>query len=230
MILPHEWFSALPVNDVAFEQTFQGPDDQVARYWSFEAGRPPHMRRPWLDDAPEGGVPVEHGVPCGIHGDDAGVFTKEKVLACHFQGILSMKHLRLQRLLLFVMGYADIVSGVTLWQLYDVVAWSCHFLYRGVFPPTDHAGQPWPDGSWRSKVAGKPLTSSGLRGIWVQGEGDWKYVKETFNFRAYSRNACCHLCFASKVERPLWHTDVSQTAGWRANRITTDMYLGVTDE
>ena len=147
------------------------------------------------------------GIPYALHGDDAGVFNKEKVLIFSMHGILPKKFLRLQHLLIFVVGYHDIVTGITLWQYYQVIQWSCHWLYLGKHPTHDHAGRPWPPGSRREALAGTWLTSLHERGVFCQGEGDWKFVKETFLWNAYGHNACCHLCSASKVDRNNWYSN-----------------------
>eukprot|EP00969_Alexandrium_andersonii_P257195 11371153-Alexandrium_andersonii.AAC.1 len=56
-------------------------------------------------------------------------------------------------------------------------------------------------------------------------EGDWKFYKETFGFRAYGHNACCHLCDASKSVPNMWYTRVDAGAPWRSTKITTAEYF-----
>lgn len=90
MVLPHDWLSALARTPRVFEECFKGSDASVREYWQNEARFPLDRRHPWLK--PEGaasqGVDVNLGVPWGIHGDDAGVFLKEKVAVVHMHGIL----------------------------------------------------------------------------------------------------------------------------------------------
>ena len=43
----------------------------------------------------------------------------------------------------------------------------------------------------------------------------------------YAHNNCCQLCNASKVIPRLFYTEFDWNAGWRRERITHEMYLGM---
>jgi hypothetical protein len=69
--------------------------------------------------------------------------------------------------------------------------------------------------SWLAAIRGppnSPYTCSNIPRN-TPSKGDWKFLKETFNFNAYGHNRCCHLCEASKTLPETYFTDIGEHAG-----------------
>ena len=87
-------------------------------------------------------------------------------------------------------GTSDILNAV--------LAWSSQVCATGEFPWVDWEGKPWPEGSWRAKMAGKRLADDFIF-LFVEIAGDWKFIKEEFKLRAsYAHKEICSKCFAAK--------------------------------
>ena len=75
-----------------------------------------------------------------------------------------------------------LVKGETDEQLYATLVWSMHCMLAGVWPDLDPHGKPWPYGSRRWALAGKPL-AGGYRALFSKYRGDWEWAAETFMWR-----------------------------------------------
>eukprot|EP00971_Amphidinium_carterae_P214632 4259562-Amphidinium_carterae.1 len=98
----------------------------------------------------------------------------------------------------------QVVTDVTLPEVYRVLTWSKEQLAIGLFPNCNHHGGPW-------DASGLPL-AAGRVGVLSELRGDWKFQKETFGFRRhYNSDRCCHFCRASKKRKRVAMDDLDKT-------------------
>ena len=138
---------------------------------------------------------LPEAIPIAIHGDDAGVFEKSKILVLMMHSVIVEQSTSDMCLLLAVLPYEFVIEDVTLPQLYDVIAWSLCAADWGRHPRFDSTGERMT--GQRARVAGQPL-AAGFQLSFSWQEGDWKFTKETYHLRAYGHSSCCHLCGATK--------------------------------
>jgi hypothetical protein len=217
---PTDWLCTMSKNQDVLEATL-GCDHAIEEYWAYERGRPLDMRHPFLDLVDAGSVEAKYGVPYALHGDDVAVFNNEKVLVMSIRSLTASRYPKYQHLLFTVLPYSLIVDGVTLDEIYECFVHFANSAYLGEHARTDLRGELWHN--WRRDVAGEPLCHN-RRLIFAQGEGDWKWVKETFHYQGYAHNSCCQFCMASKVIARLYYTSLGPEAAWRFARITNDAY------
>ena len=88
------------------------------------------------------------------------------------------------------------VAGLTKKMLDEIDAWSFNCLIQGKLPERDHQGRKFPQGSWRAKFSGQPLTADHRYGVLSAGVGDWKYNHETYEFEQYwgNKDELCNIC------------------------------------
>ena len=92
-----------------------------------------------------------------------------------------------------------VAGGLAEKMLWTIFAWSLDVLASGIWPERDWQGEHWEPGSWRARLAGSELAPGGLRAVYLQFVGDWKYLKEVFVLKAnYSRKHICFLCDVAK--------------------------------
>jgi hypothetical protein len=221
IILPHDWLSALYKTPAVFERVITGTNAELSDFWEHERAWPDDQRLSEVEEANRAMT-----APVCVHGDDAGVFLKEKLLVLHMHPFASRHDCAVQKLLLTVMTYSLAVPGITMKQIMGVIHWSLAACYFGVHPPADHQGDDFPAGSWRAVAAAERwLLAGGWRLVLLFLEGDWKWHAELFSLRNYAMTLMCHLCDASKKLGATVYTDCSHTAGWRSTYVTTREYL-----
>jgi hypothetical protein len=200
LFLPHEILHCLGAHDV-IPLTMFGPDGPggVRDYWNQVRGHEWAQQHPCMEYGDE---ELDHFIPVGLHGDDVATTKLGKVLVLSVNSLLSRADSLISRLLITVVTCSTLVPDITLRVIFSVVAWSMRFALLGFFPVTDFKGQPWPAGSKRALVAGRPLAGR-WRWAYCEIRGDLKFHKETFRFvRNYNRVACCERCRATK--RPVF--------------------------
>jgi len=223
-ILPHDWICYLHKYSELFAHLFLGQPGSLEEYWRQETSWPREYRHKCSLD----GEDLTKCVPYALHGDDAGVFLKEKLLIVHLHGLLPEVDSHLTKLLLTVMPYSLVIPDVTINQILGVIKWSMASLYFGVHPPTDHNGNPWPANSVRAKLGdSQALLADGFRFIWNHIEGDWKFHKEIFGLRCYQCDMMCHICGATKKDTSgrCLYTNLSPEAGWRSTYVSTAQHI-----
>jgi len=223
-ILPHDWMGILYKSTSVFAAMFLGEPSDLQEFWEKERLWPTEYRHKCSLD----GDNLEKCIPFALHGDDAGVFLKEKLLIVHMHGLLPALDTHLTKLLLTVMPYSLAVPERTIHEILHVIKWSMSAMYFGIHPDRDQNGDPWPAGSLREKLGiAKAEIAGGFRFIWNHIEGDWKFHKEIFNLRAYGCNLMCHICSATKKDpsgRNLY-TNLGRDAGWRFTYVSTAQHI-----
>jgi hypothetical protein len=216
-ILPHEWFASLYKHPVLWAKLVTGEADELSLFWEREATWPDQFRFPE-------GLDRSRAYPFSFHGDDAGLFVKEKICVLEMHSFLPTPDTPMERLLFTVVPYSDMVGEQTLHEIMEVLEWSFQACWTGKHPEYDHMGCPWADGDPRKQLAGTDIAGGAVFPL-IFFEGDWKFQKETFRLRAYHHNQMCHLCSASKVRDGHLYTDLSINAQWKFNYTTFQSYL-----
>jgi hypothetical protein len=218
ILFPHDLFrSMFKGGDRVFDLFLRGDQGRagVAEYWD-------HIDR-YSHTAPGDEVPDKHHcIPMCMHGDDAGLFLKEKVLIMQMNSFLADHATMDCCLLLCSIPYESVIDTITIPALYEWLAWSMTAASLGIEPST------WPDGTpitgWRDAIKGRAIAER-WRLIWEFNLGDWKYLKECFHLNAYGHANCCHICKASKRDPTLIYWDHRINAGWRDTCIATSDYV-----
>ena len=114
-------------------------------------------------------------------------------------------------------------KGKCTWDaLLAVFLWSMQSLCLGTFPCRGPGDQPFPEGSDRSKQAGKPLRVCALL---EQVRGDWPFLRGLFALPSWSSEHICWKCMANKSDRN--YKDTSAAASWRGSRYVPGEFLRV---
>ena len=66
--------------------------------------------------------------------------------------------------------------------VFRVIVWSLVARMAGVHPYRDHNNVPWPEGSKRADLAGKPLS---IRTVLLRFFGDWAWMKQSLGLRGW---------------------------------------------
>ena len=235
-MLPHEVFGCLCLASPALVKHLLGTPEEVQNFWAGEeASIREHPRtaswfqkaRQWLGASAQDRAKV---FPLGIHGDDAGAHGEDNVTVLTWGSVAVDRPTWDTRLCFAMIRKSELVAGQTFERLLGILAWSFRALARGLFPAEDDQGRAFgPDfHPWRAKLANTPLSSAGLRGLWVEMRGDWKFLRESLHLaRHYNTEECCHLCRASKApEAQYSYQDFARTAAVRSTRVADDELLG----
>ena len=221
--LPHEVMASLSKVPELFEELLTGPPGNLERFWQNTSSTD------WYRRHPHPAVHEDHAhcIPCGIHGDDAGVFQNEKVLVLTW-GSVARELLTLDSRILFsAVQFAHAVPDMTIPVLYEVLTWSLNVMSSGVFPAADHRGVPFSETyhPQRFALAGSNLTDASFVGVWSEMRGDWKFQVEALELEAnYQATWCCHLCRANKKIKRLYFTQFRRNAHIRRTHISSSAH------
>ncbi len=118
------------------------------------------------------------------------------------------------------------VPGQTTEALYKVLAWSLNCLALGMYPTADHNGKLFEEGDGDMyTLRGQPLHQRGLRGVWSELRGDWKWQVETFHLdQYYQKSYICHLCRAHTTIKRLWFTQFGRAAKTRKTLVKSHVF------
>jgi len=225
MVLPSDWLGKLHENKSVFDKLILGDPGERETFWEHEAEWPDCHRHHIQDTA--------QCVPIGLHGDDAGVYLKEKLLVLQMHSLLANDDNMFQKLLITVMTYSLAIGGVTMNMILNVLKWSLASCYFGIHPPHDHLLQEWEPGTVQHRLGqARAYIANGWCLIWNHIEGDWKFHKEFWSIRHYGMLLICHWCNACKRgSEDMVYTNIRDDAGWRRTYITTAEHLaGLRDD
>ena len=225
-LLPHEVFGQLhTAGREVFEYLFSQGTQNLEQWWR-EADA---LGGEWYENHPViPQVPAAQRIPLGFHGDDAGAHGNDKVLVVTWGSVAVRLATLDTRIVFSMMKDSETWAPDSLHTLYTVLAWSFRALADGHYPSEDHEGKPFGQDHEpkRAKLAGRPLTSEGHRGVWAEMRGDWKFLKEALHLREhYGRPWLCHLCRAHKRIPGLSYTDFRREARHRRTRLTSAEWL-----
>ncbi|MCP4239266.1 MAG: hypothetical protein GY772_01780 [bacterium] len=219
-ILPHEIVATLSQNAPEMFEYLFGSAEERREFWKAARERAivGVADHPVLETEDEDSSRV---VPIGAHGDDAGVSQGgAKVMVLSFNSLCSPCAATLDnRIVVTMLRVQEMVPGNTEPTVINVLRWSFECMAAGVFPHADHAGTPFSSQHHpsRARLAGRPLTSAGLRFAFCELRGDWKCLRESLHLsRHYGAEGLCHMCGASKAEGPMRYTNFSKDAPYHA--------------
>jgi len=232
ILLPHEIVSCVFAQGWGFfSATFLGgvPIDDaetlLAFHWKTVSSAPWAKRHPsatthshltpWL-------------IPVLIHGDDASTKSHNgrKLTILSFHGEFSSNDELASRLLVFVCQDEELVSGVTLSELGEVLRWSFDAMLKGLYPLCDHTGKSWEPGTAREAKAGQ-LLAGGFRFVFQGSLGDWQFHAKLYAplWHGSSHNFLCNRDGACRHAEELHFTDISAGAKWRTTSISTEDFM-----
>ena len=125
-------------------------------------------------------------VPFYVHGDAGQHINDDKVMVVSWGGSLSRLITKLGLFMFTLLPMSLAVPNITESEIYGALVWSMGWLKLGTYPDTNYDGTPFPVGSWRHTLAGKPF-AGGLRFLFSEYRSDWEWSISVFNWRG------CHL-------------------------------------
>ncbi len=130
VVLPHEVFGNLwREAPEIFQQTFKGRDGLLEYYWSNSSGTAWYQEHPVVAAVPDHNLRV----PIALHGDDAGLHRREKMLVLSwFSACVRLPTID-NRIVFSSVPLANIIPDITLPEIYEVLAWSLEALSRICF-------------------------------------------------------------------------------------------------
>ena len=150
-------------------------------------------------------------LPLLLHGDGGQFQRRDTLDVISFRSLLSKTSALISSMLICAVPKKALCPE-TMAAVWAVIAWNFKFLFHGCHPTKDHMGKPWPKGSQRETLAGKPIAFR-FKG-WLFGiNPDLEYLQNTFKVSAHSFEAMCWLCKANKSGTPYW--DFAPAAKWR---------------
>ena len=159
-------------------------------------------------------------LPLGLHGDGGAFQRGDSINIVSFRSLLSSMNVATSQLLLVAVPKScinkapDSEAEDTMSHIWQVLVWSFDAAFYNKFPEFDHKGRPWPANSWRARMAGQPLNSSGYRGFLYAIQADGEYLQNEFGLAGASSEQCCFNCEANKSTLP--YNDFRPAALWRA--------------
>ncbi len=234
VLLPHEVFGSMVATSPEVAEELFGSATDRRVFWEGmqhvcetgpgwdperQPGATAHARRlqfhrDWLFDHParpcESVDSMESCVPIGMHGDAGGAHGKDKVTIVTW-GSLAVRGPTLDtRILAAAVRESTSVkssgSNLTLFAVFQVMAWSLKALCDGHYPTCDHAGRPWAPGTRRALLSGTELvrrTPRRLTAAWCELRGDWEFLKNGLALQeSYATASVCHLCAAQRTAAP----------------------------
>jgi len=154
VLYPHEVFAAMYDRKTElWNHSIMGPEGfaGIEEFWSSESGKDWFVRHPALkhDD-------LRHCIPLGFHADKGAHIKRDKILTISWGSAMSVAPTEWSHFLFTILP-DELAASETAEQLYAVLVWSVQWLSLGIWPDTDHNGNPWPHGSRRKRLVGKPL-------------------------------------------------------------------------
>ena len=237
IFLPHVWFSHYyNTNRPKFESLFLGDhksSNQIAAFWTELSSR----NDPRLKDHPMTKTADWKNVyvPLSLHGDGVPVLQVGKSNTRSLD-VMSMSSL-------FCTAGSSLESQMTLWmaflmnitemsevEIWRILLWSFHWLYRGIWPLVDHNRQPWPKGSAEATVAGTPL-AGGLKAVLFIIKADLEFLANHLNCRHYNADSMCEFCPAHRnIEDPgFCFNNFGKSAKWVTALFSVDEWLAIHD-
>ena len=214
-LLPHEWFGALHAFPDLFADLFTGGDANLRHFGERSRDSDWYQKHPVIPSAP-----LEMLIPLGLHGDDVGVYRKEKVLVMTWGPLAVGRHVLDTRLIFTGIFVKSMVPDVTWDEIQRVLTWSFKCLAMGTYPAADHNGKPFAADHHPARAAlANQVIAGGYLGVWGELRGDWKYLREALGLAASFATAAhvCHLCYANKKKRRLYYTQ-TRRSHWTLRR------------
>lgn len=193
LLLPHEWLASLV--DEFSQQDILGISG-IADFWAGLSMSDPKLIGNAVMDVPNFQQIV---LPLLLHGDGAQFAERDSLLVISMKSVLSKSSTAASQLLLAAMpkqsrNKSQNPDEDTWHEIWKVLAWSFTALFYGKHPKTDPDNKPWPPGSRRQRLAGKPLLPNGIRGWIYCLAGDLDYLCNEYELNHFASSKPCFLC------------------------------------
>ena len=157
------WSTIYSCGPDIFRDVFLGPDGEqgVHDYWESMA----HLQ--WAQNHPGFSIPVPppeskaYCVAMGVHADKGQHIKRDKMLNIAWGSVHTVLPTLWSKMLFTVVPDDLVVHDVTFEQLYSVLVWSFWVMMLGVWPATDHKGNPWPKNSRRAMLGENQVRLAG---------------------------------------------------------------------
>jgi len=192
VLLPHEVFANIASFPDLFDVLFKGVPGALQTFWENASW--------WCERHPlyeELRATPELCIPIGMHGDEGGVYGSSNSVLVLTWGSVAHELVTLDSRILFAGVLLNtVVPGKTLEALYKVFVWSLNCMARGEYPATDHNGVPFSAAYTpkRHALRGHRLHQTGLRGVWSELRGDWKWQVESLHLTSITARTTCVIC------------------------------------
>lgn len=154
IVLPSHWLHFLGKDGNVLDELSCGKDTtSILKYWDNELGWPVDQVHPWCHRPLS---ELSLGLPIAFHGDDVGVYEKEKYLVLSLHFVLPQAT-RNRSLIVTVLQYSSIIPGITLNQVYEALAQDLISAYDGVFSTKLVDGSRIPRRHWTYNLQGSKI-------------------------------------------------------------------------
>ena len=113
------------------------------------------------------------------------------------------------------------ICAETMYDVFEVIAWSLRHLLNGIWPSERHNGEPWREAA-SDKARKKRHGSLGIRAALVEVRGDWEFYSQVFGFPYHNEKD--GICWRCPCRRDEVHRAES-SAPWRSRRFTLTDFL-----
>lgn len=217
LILPHELLGALfrQGSDV-WRRSVLGAPGSLEAFWQHALA---HYS--WTQDHPlHEHFATATCIPIAVYGDGARVTKEDSLLAITWNSVISKG---MESKMLICACPMTWLLETSVDDIMQVVAWSLACMSDGVYPATDHHGEPWGPGSERFFRKGMPI-APGYRCVLAELRGDWEWLAKALHVPSASNTQPCLRCLCTQ-SGPLTWTNVSEDAPWRATVRSTADFL-----
>ncbi len=199
MLLPFEvahWLFCL--NPDKFFELF--PTDRIVKLWqrAIVDKEEWFVRHP-LYDVICAATDLSMFLPIHLFGDD-GCLKKARAMGTvtWFPAVFTPLSALHSRIPTYVMARHHFIKDITESDLQRVIAWAFQMWMSGVYPSSNHLGVPWPDKSFRWRLAsGQHRLCGGRTGVYVGTIGDQAWIAQHFRFSTlWNRIHMCFRCWA----------------------------------
>ena len=163
---------------------------------------------------------MDFAVPISLHGDGVPVFGVGKSSTVTFD-TYSIQSLFVFGATLKVKQYicgvfADLIADDTSLEMWRIMCWSLHWLYKGRWPPVDCYGKPWARERTADIALADTELADGLFCPLLALKGDLDYFAKSLKLRHYNANEMCDLCPAHRYEsdKAGLYNNFSASATW----------------
>lgn len=213
ILLPHEVFASLYEHhqEAFVERLLGGSADKITEFWSDMTSHPGFARHPLKDRADY----TTRCVPLSVHGDGVAVSGVgrswgKSVDVYSWNSMLGRGNTLATNFLSWMLFWKlrTAAAGMDAFdKLSKLFCWSLYWLFIGVWPKRDVAGNPI-----LSEKAGRPLAGGFYAAVWSL-RADLEHMAKCFGFPYPASASPCGLCRANTADIP-W-TDGRLEAKWR---------------
>ena len=191
-LLLHEWFGALYKFPELVRDLMTGGDENLRVFWDHSKGTDWYERHPVV-----GTAPPEKLVPIGLHGDDVGVYSVDRVRVITWGSVVTSLNVLDTRLVFTGIFDKHLLPDVTMEEIFRVLTWSLKALALGVYPDRDHRGTMFSMRyhPHRFEMRGQPIAGGSLWALGPRCAAIGSFERKRWGCsRASARRHTCAIC------------------------------------